>query len=71
MIQGRADRALALRLATVQFKDVYCLGVGAQSQEVALLAEGQTVDVGAALDAPSELHEPGAVLEPKPVMCQQ
>ena len=39
------------------------LRVGAEGEEVAVLTEGQTVDVSTSLDSPPELHQSGAVLD--------
>ena len=38
------------------------LRVGAEGEEVAVLTEGQTVDVSTSLDSSPELHQPGPVL---------
>ena len=46
----------------VQLEDVNGLRVGAEGQEVTVLAEGQAVDVSAPLDSPPELHQPRPVL---------
>ena len=49
-------------LRLVQLEDVNGLRVGAEGQEVTVLAEGQAVDVSAPLDSPPELHQPRPVL---------
>ena len=61
MLPAVLHRDLGL-LLLVQFEDVDGLGVGAEGEVVALLAEGEAVHVGTPLHAAAELHQPRPVL---------